>query len=105
MCEFKVKLGAKVVAKEILAFHYTPDGQEATFSDILGRTTSLQDVLVTSVTMLPGRHEMELIQSPLVGKALELLFAVNTTENKGIDRNRVQRLLQDFTLSVQELLK
>ncbi len=105
MCEFKVKLGDKVVAEEILAFKYTPEGRDATFSDVLGRTTPMKSVVVTSVTMLPGRHEMTLLQSPAAGKAVELLLALATKGTSGFNRTRVQELSREFTEIVQKELK
>ncbi len=96
MCEFTVKLGDKIIAEEILAFKYTPEGRDATVADILGRNTPLKDVMVTGVTMLPGRHEMNLVQSPSVGKAVELLLALAAKGTSRFDRKRAQQLLREF---------
>ncbi len=105
MCEFKVKLGEQVVAEEILAFKYAAEGRTATFSDVLGRSTPLKDVMVTTVTMLPGRHEMTLLQTPATGKAVELLFALSAKGTPGYNRSLAQQLLQEFSDIVQNVLK
>ncbi len=105
MCEFTVKLGDKVVAEEILAFKYTPEGRDAGVADILGRNTPMKDVMVTGVTMLPGRHEMNLIQSPAVGKAVELLLALASKGTPGFNRKHAQQLLTEFNDTVQKELK
>jgi predicted RNA-binding protein len=104
MCEFTVKLGDKVIADEILAFRYTPEGREAAVADILGRSTPLKNVMVTGVTMLPGSHEMTLIQSAPVGKAVELLLALATKNAPGFNRERAQELLDEFNDLVQKEL-
>jgi predicted RNA-binding protein len=105
MCEFKVKLGDKTIAEEIIAFKYTQDGRDAAFSDVLGRNTPVKDVVVTSVTMLPGRHEMTLIKCPAAGKAIELLLAISMKDAPGFNRARARQLLQEFTEIVQKDLK
>ncbi len=105
MCEFTVKLGDKIVAEEILAFKYTPEGRDAAVADILGRNTPLKDVMITSVTMLPGRHEMSLIQSLAVGKAVELLLILAVKGTSGINRKHAQQLLNEFNDIVQKELK
>ncbi len=105
MCEFKVIIGNKVVVEEILAFKYTPEGRDAGVSDILGRNTPLKDVMVTGVTMLPGRHEMTLIQSPAVGKAVALLLTLASKETPGFNRKQAQQLLKEFNDLVQAELK
>ncbi len=105
MCEFTVRLGDKVVAEEILAFKYMSDGRDATVADILGRITPLKDVMVTGVTMLPGRHEMNLIQSPTVGKAVELLMVLASKGTPAFNRKHGQQLLDEFTELVQTELK
>ncbi len=105
MCEFTVKIGEKNVAEEILAFKYTPEGREAAVADILGRNTPLKDVMVTGVTMLPGRHEMTLIQSPSVGKAVELLLILASKGSPKFNQKRAQQLLNEFNNLVQNELK
>jgi predicted RNA-binding protein len=105
MCEFKVKLGDRTIAEEIIAFKYTQDGRNAAFSDVLGRITPVKDVVVTSVTMLPGHHEMSLIQSPAAGKAVELLLTISMKDTPGFNRACARQLLQEFTEIVQKDLK
>ncbi|OLS14553.1 MAG: hypothetical protein RBG13Loki_1836 [Promethearchaeota archaeon CR_4] len=105
MCEFKVKLGDKVVAEEILAFNYTSSGQGSNFSDVLGRTTLLKDVLVTGVNMLPGRHEITLLQTPATGKAVELLLTLAAKSTPTFNREHAQQLLRELTDIVEKELK
>jgi len=105
MCEFKVKLGDKVVAEEILVFNYATAGQGGNFADVLGRRTQLKDVIVTGVNMLPGRHEITLLQSPAVGKAVELLLTLAAKDTPTFDRGHAQQLLRELTDVVQKELK
>ncbi|HMF33774.1 MAG TPA: hypothetical protein VKK79_20280 [Candidatus Lokiarchaeia archaeon] len=96
MCEFKVRSGDHIVAEEILTFSYSSDGQAARFSDVLGRVTEVPCALVTGINMLPGHHDITLLQAPPAEKAINLALALAKVGTEDFDPAQVKQLLQDL---------
>lgn len=97
MCEFKVRSGGDVVAQEILTFTYSSDGQAAHFSDVLGRITEMPCGIVTGINMLPGHHDITMLQAPVAEKAVQLVLAIEKGHNNEADAGQVRQILQELT--------
>jgi predicted RNA-binding protein len=97
MCEFKVRSGEDIVAEEILTFAYDAGGSSAVFSDVLGRKTEVPCALVTGINMLPGHHDITLLQTPAAEKAVKLALALARQGTDEYDPGQVKQLLQEIT--------
>jgi predicted RNA-binding protein len=101
MCEFKVRSGEDIVAEEILTFAYDAGGNSASFSDVLGRRTDVPCALVTGINMLPGHHDITILQSPGAEKAVKLALALAKQGSEEYDPEQVKQLLQEITELVE----
>ncbi len=67
----------KQVAEEILVFKYDEDTGTSAFYGILGEKVELNNALVLEVNMIPKRHDIVVIQSPLVSDFVSIIKKIN----------------------------
>ncbi len=65
------------VAEEILVFKYDEDTGTSAFYGILGEKVELNNALVLEVNMIPKRHDIVVIQSPLVSDFVSIVKKIN----------------------------
>ncbi len=86
------------VADEILVFKYDEDTGTSAFYGILGEKVELNNALVLEVNMIPKRHDIVVIQSPLVSDFVSLV--------KKMNKNSVtQKEIEDFQNKLENIKK
>lgn len=84
------------VAEEIFVFKYNEDTGDSVFYGILGEQVELKNALVMEVNMMPKRHDIVIIQSPLISDFVSLV--------KKINKNSVtQKEIEDFQGKLEKI--
>ena len=100
MCEFKVlkmdKDEFSQVADEILVFNYTEQTGDAAFYGIFGEKVELKGALVLEVNMMPSKHNITVIQSPLVSSFVSIIKNANSNALTKEEIERFQNKLEEL---------
>jgi len=90
------KDGLNQVAEEILVFKYDENTRDSVFYGILGEQVELKNAMVMEVNMMPKRHDIVIIQSPLISDFVSLV--------KKINKNSVtQKEIEDFQGKLEKI--
>lgn len=90
------KDGLNQVAEEILVFKYDENTRDSIFYGILGDQVELKNAMVMEVNMMPKRHDIVIVQSPLVSTFVSLVKKINNNSVSKKDVETLQKSLEDF---------
>ena len=92
MCEFKVLKKEKdsftQIADEILVFNYDEETGDSGFYGIFGEKTELKNALVLEVNMMPSKHNITIIQSPLISDFVKMVKNLN---NESVTKEEIEQ--------------
>ncbi len=84
------------IADEILVFNYDEETGDSAFYGIFGEKVDLKNALVLEVNMMPNKHNITVVQSPLVSEFVKLIRHLNKKSVSKEEIERFQKKLEEI---------
>lgn len=98
------------VARDVVYLRYgfgtdSGTGLSTRFSDVLGRVVEFPPCFVFGVNMLPGKHEIDVLESPIAKAALSFAIEYERCRALGGDLARLEALQGELARVSRELVE